>query len=140
MSFHRVASAHWFYCTVFGPLGYVKAACLAEPHSVFEVHFTAAIEDPGAITRRLLKTIFSTLFHKYVRVVAKVEPENLHSADVIRRLGFQYEGFLRHGLDGDRDAYLFAMLKEDCRWLPGYQGGTIIRTDFAGEPYHGLSA
>jgi hypothetical protein len=35
----------------------------------------------------------------------------------VRKLGAVYEGFLRHGLDGDRDALVFGMLREDCRWL-----------------------
>ena len=130
----RYATPSWFHCTVFDRHDYVKAACVAEPQSLFEVHFSAAIEDPTAITRRLLKTIFGTLFSRYARIVAKVEPDNYHSADVVRRLGFQYAGFLRRGLDGNRDAYIFDMLRDDCRWLPGYEGGTIIRHDFAGEP------
>jgi hypothetical protein len=134
VSFLRVASPDWFYCTVFDRFRNAKAACLAEPHNRFEVHFSVAVDDPGAVSRRLLRTIFSTLFSRYIRIVAKVEPSNTHSADVARRLGFQYAGFLRRGFDGDRDAYIFDMLREDCRWLPGYQGGTIIRTDFAGEP------
>ena len=31
------------------------------------------------------------------------------------RLGFLYEGFLRLGVEGRRDALLFGMLPEDCR-------------------------
>lgn len=134
VEFLKYAQPSWFYCTVYGRAGYVKASCLAEPQSLFEVHFTAAIDDPSAISRKLLKTIFGTLFSRYVRIVAKVEPENFHSADVVRRLGFQYAGFLRRGLDGNRDAYIFDMLRDDCKWLPGYTGGTVIRTDFDGAP------
>ena len=134
VQFLRYVQPSWFCCTVFDGFGNVKAACLAEPQSLFEVHFTAAIDDPSAISRKLLKTIFGTLFSRYVRIVAKVEPENFHSADVVRRLGFQYAGFLRRGLDGNRDAYIFDMLRDDCKWLPGYTGGTVIRTDFDGAP------
>jgi hypothetical protein len=135
--FRRYITPGWFSCTVFDSQDDVLAACVGEWKSLFEVDFTAAIDNPRAISRKLLRVIFGTLFQRAIRVVARVEPDNDHSADVVRRLGFQYAGFLRKGLDGDRDAYIFDMLREDCRWLPGYSGGTIIRSDFAGEPYHG---
>jgi hypothetical protein len=127
-------------CTVFDDGGTVIAACIAEFKTDFDVHFSAAIDDPRAITRRLLRTLFGTLFTRAVRITALVEPGNEHGQDVMRRLGFQYEGFIRLGIEGTRDAYMFGMLRSDCRWLPGYQGGTIRKTDFAGEPHHGLVA
>jgi hypothetical protein len=125
-------------CTVFDGRGHVAACCIAEFKTDFDVHFSAAIDDPRAITKRLLQTLFGTLFTRAVRITALVEPINEHGQDVMRRLGFQYEGFIRLGIEGHRDAYMYGMLRGDCRWLPGYQGGTVKRNDFAGAMHHGL--
>ena len=38
--------------------------------------------------------------------------------DGLRRI---YEGFLRMGVEGNRDALMFGMLRSDCRFLPGYR-------------------
>lgn len=132
--FSGAVTQAWFCCTVYSPTGEVIAAALGEFKTAFEIHFTAAIDNPRAITRRLLRTIFETLFARAVRVVCLVDPENDHSGDIVRRLGFQYAGFARKGLDGIRDACIFDMLREDCPWLPGYAGGTIRYVDFGGEP------
>lgn len=91
----------------------------------FDAYFSAAVIDPEVLTRRLLRAIFSTLFTRVTRLTATVDPENYPSKEGLRRLGFVFEGFLRRGLDGVRDAELYGMLLEDCKFLPGYAGGTV---------------
>lgn len=111
---------NWFCVTVREQVtGQVVAGLACEFKSPFDVHFSAAIDEPDAITRRLLNGIFRALFSKAARITALIEPGNIEAEDRVKRLGFVYEGFLRHGLDGLRDALVYGMLPEDCIFLPG---------------------
>ena len=113
-------SPAWFTVTVREDItGHVVAALACEFKTPFDVHFSAAIDEPEAITRRLLHGIFGSLFTKARRITALVEPGNAEAEDMVKRLGFVYEGFLRRGLDGEKDALLYGMLREDCKYLPG---------------------
>jgi len=115
--------------------GVLLGMCCFEPKTWFDWHFSVAIEDPRCMSRRVLKAMFTAVFTRAIRVTALVEPDNDRALRQMKRLGFQYEGYLRLGIEGTRDALVWGMLREDCRYLPGYQGaGTIIQTDFAGEP------
>jgi hypothetical protein len=41
-------------------------------------------------------------------------------------MGFVYEGYRRLGLEGSRDTLVYGMLKDDCKYLPGYTGPTVV--------------
>jgi hypothetical protein len=133
----------WFCCTArvrYGDEQYwpVVGVLLCEPRNHFDWHFSCAIADQRIMSKRLLKTIFKTLFTRAFRVTAMVEPTNEKAWRQLRRMGFVYEGYCRRGIEGTRDALVFGMLPEDCPFLPGYTGtGTIIRTDLTGAA-HGL--
>lgn len=118
---------NWFCVTVRDQItGRVAAGLACEFKTWFDVSFSAAIDDPDAITRRLLKGIFTALFTKARRITALVDPENHHAEDVVNRLGFTYEGFVRRGLDGDHDALLYGMLPEECIFLPGVRAARTV--------------
>jgi hypothetical protein len=120
--------------------GKVVGVCCYEPKTFFDWHYNAAVTDSRCITKRLLKAMFTAVFTQAIRVTALIEPENARAIKNARALGFQYEGYVRMGVEGKRDALLFGMLREDCKFLPGYQGaGTIIKTDFAGVPHGQLA-
>jgi len=107
--------------------------CVFEPKTWFDWHFSIAIADPRCISRRVMRAMFTAVFSQAVRVTALVEPGNEPALKGVKQLGFVYEGFMRLGVEGRRDALMFGMLREDCRYLPGYRGaGTIIPTDIAG--------
>jgi hypothetical protein len=109
---------NWFCVTVRSQATrQVVAACACEFKTPFDAHFSVAIDDPEAISRRLLRGIFRALFTKAQRVTALVDPNNYEAQDQAIRLGFVYEGFLRRGLDGYRDALVYGMLQEDCKYL-----------------------
>jgi RimJ/RimL family protein N-acetyltransferase len=61
--------------------------------------------------------VFSTLFTRVVRLTAFVDVNNQRAMRNAVSMGFVYEGFCRKGINGNRDAYTFGMLKEDCRML-----------------------
>lgn len=112
----------WFCVTARSDDGEIMGVLACEPKTWFDWHFSCAILDQRCMSRRLLRTIFKTLFTRAVRVTALVSPDNERAVKQMRRMGFLYEGFLRLGVEGNRDAYIFGMLADDCRFLPGYQG------------------
>ena len=121
---------NWFCVTVREPMtGEVIAGLACEFKTPFDVHFSAAVDHPDAITRRLLRGIFQALFSKASRITALVEPGNFAAEDMVKRLGFVYEGFLRRGLDGRRDALIYGMLPDDCIYLPGVRAARRSTTE-----------
>jgi RimJ/RimL family protein N-acetyltransferase len=78
------------------------------------------VNDPRCVTRRVLRSIFTALFSRAVRVTFMTRPENQKAITGIRRLGAQYEGYCRLGLEGKWDALVFGMLRDECAYLPGY--------------------
>lgn len=142
IDFRRIdfSQPQWFCGTARRDDGTIRAILACEFKNPFDVHFSAAISDPSAITRRLLGAIFTALFARAVRVTALVSPDNERAIKTTRRLGFVYEGFMRKGVEGRRDALLFGMLREDCRWLPGYRARPIQSFFPLGESRHGLQS
>lgn len=122
-------SPTWFTVTVRNDEDQVVAALACEFWSTFDVKFTAAIADERAITPKLLHVIFGTLFSKAVRITAEVDVDNSAACDRLDRLGFVYEGFKRRGLDGYRDALMYGMLAEDCRYLPGVRAAPDLEPE-----------
>lgn len=129
---------HWFCLTTRRDDGTMMGVLACEFKTWFDVHFSAAICDARFMSRKLLATIFRALFSQATRITALVSPDNEGAVDIVRRLGFVYEGFLRMGVEGRRDALMFGMLRDDCRFLPGYHPAkTSIRPLNIGG-FHGL--
>jgi RimJ/RimL family protein N-acetyltransferase len=108
---------NWLCVTARSPEGEVLGVLVAEFQVWFEAHVTWAIDDPRFMTRRLLRAVFSTLFSRAVRITAMSRPDNEKSIQVIRHLGFTYEGYLRLGIEGKWDGMIFGMLRNECRWI-----------------------
>lgn len=51
------------------------------------------------------------------RLTAAPSQENDQSIKHIHGTGFSLEGLIRKGYDGQRDVFLFGMLKEECLWI-----------------------
>jgi hypothetical protein len=129
----------WFCVTVRSPAGELMGVATGEFKTWFDAHFSCAIADRRCMSRRLLRTIFTALFSRAVRITALVSPDNETAAEQTRRMGFVYEGFIRKGVEGNRDALMFGMLREDCPFLPGYEPAlaTVQPAPFFGG-FHGL--
>jgi hypothetical protein len=110
--------------------GRLMGLCVFEFKTWFDAQFSIAVTDPRCITRRVMRAMFTAVFSQAVRVTAYVDVENRRALRQMKTLGFVYEGFCRRGINGVRDAYTFGMLREDCRYLPGYRGGTTITMEF----------
>ena len=76
--------------------------------------------DPRCLSRRVLRAIFTALFAQAKRLTAEVEPDNRRALRQVQRLGFATKGYRPLGLEGARDTIVYGMLREDCRYLPGY--------------------
>lgn len=116
-SFCDFTGPQWFCCTARDSDGALLGVFIGEFQLWFECHITCAIRHPRFLTRRLLRTIFTTLFSQAVRLTALVRPDNEPALRIIRHLGFQYEGYLRMGVEGRWDGMIFGMLRHECRYL-----------------------
>ena len=69
--------------------------------------------------RRVLRCVFNFCFTclDCRRASAFVSVSNDKSRKLVERLGFRQEGVLRKYRDNGEDAFVFGMLKEECRWL-----------------------
>jgi hypothetical protein len=123
------APPHWFTVTARNDEGWIMGVLACEFRTRFEASFNAVIVDRRCLTRRLLRAIFTALFTKAIRVTAEISVNNRAALRVIERMGFVYEGYCRLGINGVEDAFVFGMLRGDCRYLPDYSGGTTITTE-----------
>ncbi len=129
---------HWLCVTARHDDGEIAGVLICEFKTWFDVHCSYVITDPRCMTRRLLRAVFRALFSRCVRITSLVEPDNDHAVNVARRMGFVYEGFSRKGIEGKRDALVFGMLVEDCRFLPGYRKRPAQSAFPLGDRRHGL--
>jgi hypothetical protein len=137
-SWCRFDDPRWLCVTARDEDDEVMGVLACEFKNSFDVHFSTAILDQRCMSKRLLRTIFRTLFAKAVRVTALVSPANERAIKQMHRMGFVYEGFMRKGVEGHRDALMFGMLAEDCRFLPGYQPTHTSIPPLPLGGYHGL--
>ena len=115
--FGHLDMREWFTVTAYNERNQIVGVLTMEPRNWFDWHLSCAIRDQRIMSFRLLRTIFRTVFSRAVRVTALVEPDNERALNQVRRMGFQYEGFIRCGIEGNRDAMMFGMLRRECRFL-----------------------
>jgi hypothetical protein len=106
--------------TAFDDAGAVMAVAVGERKSPHDIHLSVVVRNPRAVSVRILRKLFAALFRDATRVTALIDPDNPEAIDRIRRMAFTYEGFLRLGLDGRRDACVYGMLKGECPWIGGH--------------------
>jgi len=92
----------------------------------FDGYVTIVVLDQRCMTKRILRAIFTAAFAQARRLTAEVEPHNRRALKQVQRMGFQFEGMRRMGLEGSRDVLCYGMLRGDCKYLPGYTGPTVI--------------
>lgn len=118
VDFMRHDTSRWLCATGRDEGGKIAGVCCFEPYHWFDWHYTAAVADPRCVTRRLLGAMFTAVFSRAVRVTALIEPGNARAIKNAEALGFQFEGYGRLMVEGRRDALIYGMLREDCRFLP----------------------
>lgn len=128
----------WLCVTARRDDGTLMGVAIGEFKTWFDCHFSCAICDQRCMSKRLLRAIFKTIFSRAVRITAEVDPAHRSAIDQVTRLGFVYEGFRRMGVEGNRDAAMYGMLREDCRFLPGYHPARSSVPPLSLGGYHGL--
>jgi len=111
----------WFCCTARRDDGSLMGVLVGEFKNPYDVYCTYAILDPRCVSRRLMRAVFEALFSRAVRIPSQIEPSNAHAMSMADRMGFQFEGYMRKAIEGRYDAVMLGMLREDCRFLPGYR-------------------
>lgn len=111
----------WFSAWARNESGHVIGIFAVEFPVWFEGKVTVLVLDPRCLSRRVLRAIFIALFSRAKRLTAEVEPDNRRALRQVQRLGFVYEGYHPLGLEGVRDTVIYGMLREDCRYLPGFE-------------------
>lgn len=107
----------WFCCTVREDNGLVAMVVVFEFKTWFDAHVSTVLIDHRALTRRLLSILVRTVFSRARRITALVDPNNIRALRQVWRMGFRHEGYIRRGIEGDRDAVLFGLLPEDCPYM-----------------------
>lgn len=108
----------WLFVVARNEHDAVVGVMVFEWKTSFDAHLSIAVADKRCLLISKLQTaVWNTVFEMAVRVTMLVDAADERMEAICRKLGAQYEGFLRRGLDGSRDALVFGMLREDCRWL-----------------------
>lgn len=99
--------------------GVLEAGMIFSNYRGFEVELTIAAKSPRWATRDVLRAIFHVAFVQLgcVRFMVKIAKNNKRARKLAEGVGFQYEGKLRNGYDGLKDAIVYGMLSRECRFL-----------------------
>jgi RimJ/RimL family protein N-acetyltransferase len=84
-----------------------------------DIEVTMTSISPRWCTRSIMRTVFSYPFHQIgcKRITASVEDTNQPVRAFLCHLGFRQEGVMRQAYRTGRDAVIFGMLRDECRWL-----------------------
>ncbi len=83
-----------------------------------DVWLTIYTTDRKWCNRKVLRRIFNFVFEdlKCQRASVLVDDDNEQSLNLVKRLGFRQEGFLRCFRENGKNAVLLGMLKNECKW------------------------
>ena len=83
------------------------------------IEVTAVANSSRWGNRDILAKLFSYPFEqlKVTRLQAIVSVRNTHSNDIVKRLGFVFEGMARNAWEGHIGANIYSMLPNECKWL-----------------------
>lgn len=111
------AGPDWLCVSCRDDSGKLMGLCAFEFKTWFDAFFSIAIRDPRCITLRVMRSMFRAVFSQAVRVTAEIDPGNAAAIHQARRMGFEPEGYKRFAIEGRRDAVLFGMTADTCRYL-----------------------
>lgn len=89
-----------------------------------DCEITCASESPVAFRDSVINAVFTYIFVQLgcVRCTCATTKRNKRTREFLEALGFQLEGNMRLGYDGQRDALIYGLLASECRFLA--TGGT----------------
>lgn len=85
----------------------------------FDVHFTVVMERAAPVGRATIRALFEYAFDKLgvKRITSITGRKNKRARKALAFLGFREVGVAHRGLDGFEDAFIYEVLKENCKWL-----------------------
>ncbi len=85
----------------------------------FDVHFTVIMEKVAPVGRSTIRALFEYAFDQLgvKRITSITGRKNKKARKALAFLGFREVGVAHRGLDGFEDAFIYEMLKENCKWL-----------------------
>ena len=110
-------------CTAIGVVlgGELVAGCVFGAYRpwVPSIEASIAAVTPAWCTRAVLGALFAYPFGQLGvgRLQATTRRDNRRARRFLERLGFSHEGIGRRAWAGGADACVYAMLKEECRWI-----------------------
>jgi RimJ/RimL family protein N-acetyltransferase len=98
--------------------GVPVAAVVYHSYTGHNITCEIAVDEPAAMTRRVLRELFSYPFVQLncLRITVLIARSNTKSIDFCQRLGFVCEGTLREATPAD-DYHVYGMLKRECPWI-----------------------
>jgi RimJ/RimL family protein N-acetyltransferase len=86
---------------------------------IFDIEVSVAFDHPGWCTRAILRDLFTYPFVQMgcARMTGIVARSNKPSRRLLKGLGFKEEGVIELGWDGARDAIVYGLRRDRCRWL-----------------------
>ena len=85
----KFGNDRWLSCAVHGPKG-IAVVIIYEFEDSFDAHATVLVQDPKGLSRKLLTTMFKSVFQLAARITVHVTPDNERALQQVWRMGFQY--------------------------------------------------
>lgn len=91
----------------------------------WDVEVSVAFDRADWCLPKTLRGLFSYPFDQLgcVRMTAITPRSNEHTRAFLEGLGFKLEGVARKAVSGREDAFIFGILREECRFLKGNVNG-----------------
>lgn len=112
---------HFGVCTAIGIAegSQLIAGAVFHNYRGHDIEISFAATDPRWASRQRIRAIFGYPFHQLgvVRLTTVTGRKNKRARKLDEGLGFKLEGVLRKGYDGQQDAMIYGLLREECRWI-----------------------
>lgn len=84
-----------------------------------DCEISCASESPMAFRPHVLRAVFTYVFVQLqcTRLTSITTKRNVRTRRFLDALGFRLEGCVKRAYDGKRDALIYGLLAEDCRYL-----------------------
>jgi hypothetical protein len=119
----------WGPCATLGVVrrGKLVGGVVYHCYRGFDVQISAAFDQVGWALPGTLRALCSYPFRelKVQRVSVLTGRKNKKARKLLCDLGFRFVGVAKRGLDGIQDAFIFELLKENCKWLKDRDNGII---------------
>jgi RimJ/RimL family protein N-acetyltransferase len=89
-----------------------------------DCEISCATDTSTAWRPHIMRAVFGYIFGQLgcVRVTAITRKQNKRSRDFLKALGFELEGNVRLGYDGQKDALIYGLLASECRYFGDLNG------------------